>query len=302
MNLLRRLLCSLALFGAHLLTAAEPPATAAIPAHEPRNASEAQLQNKYPDKIKPSLYQKWVDRVQAASAEEQVWLRTLEDQLGGFYFPHYLIGLFGPKPYDAAADAWAYVKDDPALPRVLIIGDSISRAYTANVRQTLQGKANVHRAPANCGPTGRFLEFGEVWLNQNGSNTWDFIVVNFGIHDGRNVKGYEERLHQVMTRLKATGAKQIFWVRTTPWGKDAAVFESEAGDASRITNPISDRVANAEGLAVIDAHAVMAPLIATALGRKDFTHWTPEAYDTLGKTVADALSASMNPAAAAVTK
>jgi molybdopterin-containing oxidoreductase family iron-sulfur binding subunit len=45
-----------------------------------------------------------------------------------------------------------------------------------------------------------------------------------------------------------------------------------------------------------------APLIATALSRKDFSHWTPEAYDTLGKAVADALSAGMNLAAAAVSK
>ncbi len=302
MPLPRRLLCSLALFGAHLLAAAEPPAPAAIPAHEPRNASEAQLQNKYPDKIKPALYQKWLDRVQASSTEEQVWLRTLEEQLGGFYFPHYLIDLFGPKPYVPAADAWAYVKDDPTLPRVLIIGDSISRAYTATVRQTLQGKANVHRAPANCGPTGRFIEFGEVWLNQNGSNQWDVIVVNFGIHDGKNPKGYEARLHQVMTRLKAAAAKEVFWVRTTPWGKDAAVFENEAGDASLITNPTSDRVAKEEGLAIIDAHAVMAPLIATALNRKDFTHWTPEAYDLLGKAVASAISDGLKPAATAVSK
>ena len=43
------------------------------------------------------------------------------------------------------------VKDDPQLPRILIIGESISRAYTARVRKRLLGKANVHRAPANCG-------------------------------------------------------------------------------------------------------------------------------------------------------
>lgn len=38
--------------------------------------------------------------------------------------------------------AWDYVEDDPKLPRVLIIGDSISRAYTVPVRSALAGKAN----------------------------------------------------------------------------------------------------------------------------------------------------------------
>ena len=35
--------------------------------------------------------------------------------------------------------------DDPTLPRVLIIGDSISIGYTPRVRRLLEGKANVHR-------------------------------------------------------------------------------------------------------------------------------------------------------------
>ncbi len=296
MQLSRPRLLTLALLGILPLLTGQTTAPASPPAHEPRNATEAQLQNKYADKIKPSLYQKWLDRVQAASAEEQVWLRTLEDQLGGFYFPHYVTDLFGPKPYDAAEDAWAYVQDDPDLPRVLIIGDSISRAYTATVRQALKGKANVHRAPANCGPTARFQEFGEVWLNQNSRNTWDFVVVNFGIHDGKNPKGYEERLRQVFTRLKATGAKKVFWVRTTPWGKDAAVFENPEADASQITNPTSDRLAAEAGLAVIDAHALLKPQIATGLNRKDFTHWTPEVYTLLGNAVAEALSPALTSA------
>lgn len=275
--------------GSHLATlhAQTPPTTSSAPNHEPRNEAEAQVQNKYADKISPKLYARWVAYVQSKGAEEQVWLRTLEDQLGGFYFPNYVSDVF-KKEYNPDTDAWAYVKDSPALPRVLIIGDSISRAYTVATRQALAGKANVHRAPANCGPTNRFLELGEIWLKQNNSDQWDIVIVNFGIHDGKNPNGYDDRLRKVIARLKQTGAK-IFWVRTTPWGKDAKVFEGEAGDASKITNPVSDRIAAEEGLSVIDAHAIMTPLIQTSLNRKDFAHWTPEAYDVLGKGVAAAI-------------
>src|SRR5438132_8045157 len=49
--------------------------------------------------------------------------------------------------------AFAPVKDDPALPRILLIGDSISIGYTVPVRELLKGKANVHRIPTNGGPT-----------------------------------------------------------------------------------------------------------------------------------------------------
>ena len=272
------------------------PASAqtAVPTHEPRNEVEAQLQNKYADQIKPALYQKWLAHMKSRDPEEQAWLRTLEDQLGSFYFPVYLKELFGPN-FNPENDAWAYIKDDPALPRVLIIGDSISRAYTADARKALKGKANVHRAPANCGPTGKFLELGEIWLEQNGSKRWDVIIVNFGIHDGKNPSSYEGNLRKVIARLKQTGAL-IFWVRTTPWGKDAKVFEDgENGDASLLTNGISDRVAKEEGLKVIDAHAVMAPMLSSRLNRKDFTHWDPEAYRILGKAVADAVAPSLKP-------
>jgi len=49
------------------------------------------------------------------------------------------------------------IQDIPGLPRVLLIGDSISEGYTLPVREMLNGLANVHRPPVNCGDTGRGL-------------------------------------------------------------------------------------------------------------------------------------------------
>ncbi len=53
----------------------------------------------------------------------------------------------------APPPAYAKAKEDPALPRVLLIGDSISIGYTIPVREALAGKANVQRPATNCGPT-----------------------------------------------------------------------------------------------------------------------------------------------------
>jgi acyl-CoA thioesterase-1 len=50
------------------------------------------------------------------------------------------------------------------LPRVLLIGDSISIGYTIPTRKLLKGKANVHRIPVNGGPTTRGLEQVENWV------------------------------------------------------------------------------------------------------------------------------------------
>ena len=68
--------------------------------------------------------------------------------------------------------------DDPKLPRVLIMGDSISIGYTPRVRKLLDGKANIHRPKTNC----RWSAFGnENVLHWIGDEKWDLIHFNFGL-------------------------------------------------------------------------------------------------------------------------
>ena len=76
----------------------------------------------------------------------------------------------------------AAITDEPGLPRVLLIGDSISMGYTIPGARGLAGKANLHRPPQNCGPTIFGIERLESWL---GSGHWDVIHFNFGLHDLR---------------------------------------------------------------------------------------------------------------------
>src|SRR5712671_3671107 len=80
----------------------------------------------------------------------------------------------------AKSDALTPIQDQPGLPRVLLIGDSISIGYTPGVRELLKGRANVHRIPANGGPTKNGIANIEKWL---GTGKWDVIHYNWGIHD-----------------------------------------------------------------------------------------------------------------------
>lgn len=122
------------------------------------------------------------------------------------------------------------IVDQPGLPRVLIIGDSISIGYTLPLRAALKGIANVHRPPTNCAHTWRGLEAIDQWL---GEGKWDLIHFNWGLHDlkyvdangklalppeGKQVSTvgeYAENLEKLVLRLKQTGAKLI-WRPTTP--------------------------------------------------------------------------------------
>jgi len=66
------------------------------------------------------------------------------------------------------------------LPRVLIIGDSISIGYTAGVQELLKGKAEVERIPGNGSSSGHGVANLSKWL---GEAKWDVIHFNFGLHD-----------------------------------------------------------------------------------------------------------------------
>ncbi len=70
---------------------------------------------------------------------------------------------------------FAPIEDIAGLPRLLLIGDSISIGYTLDTRALLKGTANVHRIPTNGGPTPKGVEHIDSWL---GKSKWDVIHFN----------------------------------------------------------------------------------------------------------------------------
>jgi len=183
--------------------------------------------------------------------------------------------------------AFASVKDDPGLPRVLLIGDSISIGYTVPVQKALAGKANVHRAPANCGPTIRGLDQLDKWL---GDGRWDVIHFNFGIHDvvcrdGKSqqvpIAQYEKNLGEIVKRFKKTGAKLI-WCSTTPIAEGTARLSNDDVTAY---NAVAKKIMDANGVAVDDLYAFAMPQL-EKIQRPKNCHFTPEGSETLAKQVA----------------
>jgi len=254
------------------------------PQGEPTNATEAALQEKYGDKISLDDYIAYRQIVEALPDEEKAWEVVLEDQLGSFYFPLHLARRIRAD-FVPETSEWGFIRDDPALPRVILIGDSISRSYTVPVRQALAGKANVHRAPANCGPTDSGLRNLDVWLNQ-GSGKWDLIYLNFGIHDrAKSPEQYGANLEQVVARLEATGARLIF-ARTTPF----RTAEAPDVDGSLALNAVSDAVMQRHGIAVDGLHAAVAASLDTVQA-DDHTHFKVEGIQLLAAQAAQTIAA-----------
>lgn len=185
-------------------------------------------------------------RKSTMSPEEAAWEAVLEQNLGSFYLPGY------KKEKSAGREtAWDYVKDDPNLPRVLIIGDSISRGYTIPVRNALKGKVNLHRAPANCGKLSNGIKNLDVWLGDK-SNKWDVITFNFGIHDRSTPDtSYTNDLKRLVWKLQATGAKLI-WVNTTPVPKGANEYVE--GNSERV-NKLAETIMAEPSIPIVDLYS-----------------------------------------------
>jgi acyl-CoA thioesterase-1 len=171
-----------------------------------------------------------------------------------------VLGVKAAPATNAAAKAKAEV---PGLPRVLLIGDSISIGYTPFVRELFAGKANILHAPGNNASTVVGLANLDAWL---GSSRWDAIHFNWGLHDMKYIDAqtkitdvaagkqwvpvavYEKNLAELVKRLKKTGAKLI-WCSTTPVPEGAK--GRVPGDEAAY-NAAALRVMQAEGVPVDD--------------------------------------------------
>lgn len=249
------------------------------PKGEPTNAAEAAAQKAKADAEVEVKYQELVSKL---PPDQQAWERVLQDQLGGFYLP-----IHKREKVTGRSSAWDFVQDDPKLPRVLLIGDSVSRGYTQAVRKAMAGKANVHRAPANCGPTATGLKNIDVWL---GDGKWDLIHFNFGIHDRNTaIADYQQRLTQLIERLQMTGAK-LMWASSTPC--------PDTTDGQYKAAPILERnTAAAEVMAkhnipVDDLFTAITPHLATLQNPND-VHFNAKGYDFLGETVSKAIETEL---------
>jgi len=198
------------------------------------------------------------------------------------------------------------VTDQEGLPRVLLIGDSISIGYTVDVRNMLRAKANVHRPLTNCGPTTKGLAELDQWLATGGAGKkWDVIHFNWGLHDlkymgpnGQNLADpkaptskpqvsktdYENNLRQLVQRLKKTKARLI-WRNTTPVPQGAQ--GRVPGDA-KIYNAIAEKIMASEGVEIHDLYS-FAKKNEGKIQRKANVHYTPEGSRMLAAEVVKVL-------------
>jgi acyl-CoA thioesterase-1 len=185
------------------------------------------------------------------------------------------------------------IEDDPNLPRVLLIGDSISVGYTLPVREKLADEANVHRACQNCGPTSRGVEHLDKWLEDG---NWDVIHFNFGLHDLKYMEEtgehqvpideYEENLEEIVARLSETGA-ELVWASTTPVPEPVEGPERVSEDVVKYNN-VAAAIMQEHSIAIDDLYEFALPQL-DVIQRPENVHFTPRGSEVLARQVAESI-------------
>lgn len=188
------------------------------------------------------------------------------------------------------------VKPSSLLPKVLLIGDSISIGYTQPTITLLEKQAIVTRVKDNCGPTSYSLDRIDDWL---GNTKWDVIHFNWGLHDLRimtngqhqvELEQYEANLRRLVEKLKAIGAKLI-WASTTPVPEGKLNPPRRPADVPRY-NEAALRVMKEFGVSVNDLYAFALPRLSESQLPSN-VHFKPVGSAQLAKPVAEAIAAAL---------
>jgi len=192
------------------------------------------------------------------------------------------------------------------IPKVLIIGDSISLGYTPIVADILKGQVEVkhckggRKVGSNAGATDRGIEYLDLYI---GDEKWDVIHFNWGLwdicyrHPGAKPYGnrdkvngaistpldqYVKNIEQLVIRLKKTGAKLI-WASTTRVPKgEAGRF---VGDEIKY-NQAASYIMKRYGVEINDLHALSSSFDASLSKLSGDVHYKQAGSTKLARQVA----------------
>jgi acyl-CoA thioesterase-1 len=198
-----------------------------------------------------------------------------------------LVLFFGAAAVSAQGPGGAPVS---GLPKVLLVGDSISGGYEKPLRQLLAGKAEIDRISNSGGPTTSGLEH----LAEFSAGKWAVVVFNYGLHDMKldtgahqvEIAQYEANLKTIADALRKSGAKLV-WATTTPVPTGKLSPKRERADPA-LYNAAAARALQGKVDAVCDLYAAMLPR-EDELQHKENVHYKVEGYAFLAEQVAAAV-------------
>lgn len=189
-------------------------------------------------------------------------------------------------------DVWQPNQTKSGLPRVLLIGDSITRGYYPVVQKQLEGKALVDRLSSSAFVSDPMLLAQVAMVLDN--THYDIVHFNNGMHGWQHS---EEEYRAgfpafVETIRKHAPSARLIWASTTPLKESSPVGPGEpraSDERIAARNAIALEIVKPQGIAVDDLYA---PTVGhpELHPEKDKVHFNAEGTALQGKQVAEEIT------------
>ncbi|MCA9122928.1 MAG: SGNH/GDSL hydrolase family protein [Planctomycetaceae bacterium] len=187
------------------------------------------------------------------------------------------------------ADIWVTDADKDDLPRVLLIGDSITRGYFGDVEKHLAGKAYCARlTTSKCVSDPSFIDEVQLLLKH-----YRFAVIHFnnGLHGwGYTEDQYRDGLVQAVGAIrKQAGDAKLVWATTTPvrLPNDLTKF-GERTERVKVRNQIAAEIMKGHGVSTDDLFGLVENHPDWYSG--DGTHFNGTGKEAQAKRVAESVA------------
>jgi lysophospholipase L1-like esterase len=190
------------------------------------------------------------------------------------------------------SNIWWDHAEDTKLPRVLLIGDSISCGYSPVVTKLLEGKVHVDRLG-----TSRSIN-DPVLIKETTMMLEDcrYVAIHFnnGLH-GFHLTGpqYASALRRYVKLLQEHGrGAKLIWGSSTPItkGNDTATLDEKNGTVTA-RNALAAEIMEEQGIPINDLYQLVVGK--AELRSPDGYHYNGDGYAVLGKAMAEALTNAM---------
>lgn len=184
------------------------------------------------------------------------------------------------------------------IPNVFLLGDSIREGYCQNVKNELEGVAEVFYVNTNCRSTQFVITSLEGWKNKfDDAALVDIVHFNCGHWDiaqwggcGIPLTSEEEYARNLsmligLIRSKFVNAKIVFATTTSMNPDNVPCVNPRSNDDIDRYNEIAVKVAKENGALINDLNKLTRNLNSESYA--DYCHFTEETYALLGKAVAD---------------
>lgn len=213
-----------------------------------------------------------------------------------------LLALCQPSPADEPIreriewiDVWVTDADNGDLPRVLLVGDSITRGYFGGVEKHLAGKAYCARlTTSKCVSDPTFNDDLLLLLKQ-----YKFSAIHFnnGLHGwGYSEDQYEDGLLKTVAAVKkhSDGAKLI-WATTTPVRESSDLQKfAERTERVKVRNKLAAEIMKNNGVSTNDLFELVKDY--ADWQSKDGVHFNAKGNEALAKQVAASVLEKVTPA------